>query len=95
MLALHRSGRPPRLVAQFRSLEALAEALRAGLGVHVTTAAFVEGLDPGAGIIWRPVPGLDPLEHSIAWRAGDDRELVGDLIAACRVAFGHDVARSN
>jgi DNA-binding transcriptional LysR family regulator len=92
MLTKHRGGRAPRIVAQFRSLDALVEAMRAGLGIHCTTPQFVESLGPGSGIVWREVPGLDPLEHSIAWRRGDDRPIVQEFVAACRAAFGHDVA---
>lgn len=89
MLTKHRGGRPPRIVAQFSTLDALVQALRAGLGIHVTTPDLVEALGPGSGIVWRPVPGLEPLEHSLACRKGDERDVVRDFAAACRAAFGH------
>ena len=87
MLTAHRGGRPPRIVAHFSSLDAMIEAVRAGLGIHVTTAELIDGLGPGSGIVWRPVPGLEALEHSLAWRRGDERELVREFASACLASF--------
>ena len=44
-------------------------------------------LGPDSGIVWRPVPGLEPLEHSLAWRRGDERELVREFASACLASF--------
>ncbi|UUY04327.1 LysR family transcriptional regulator [Svornostia abyssi] len=77
----HRGGRPPYIAAQYRSLDALLEAVRAGLGVHITTQPLVRST---TGIAWVPVEGLEPLEHFLAWRAGDERPGVAALVAAAR-----------
>ncbi|MFA9272595.1 MAG: hypothetical protein ACEQSX_17955 [Baekduiaceae bacterium] len=60
---------------------ALLEAVRAGLGVHITTQPLVRST---TGIAWVPVEGLEPLEHFLAWRAGDERPGVAALVAAAR-----------
>ncbi len=87
MLTEHRSGRPPRIAAQFQTLDGLVAGLRAGLGVNPGTRPLVDSLGGESGIVWRPVAGLPPLEHFIAWRAGDEREVVRELVDACREAF--------
>ncbi len=88
MATAHRGGKPPKVVAQFRSLDALVSALRAGLGVHATARRLIDSLGPGSGIVYREVPGLEPLQHSIAWRTGDDRDAVRKLVDVTREAFG-------
>jgi DNA-binding transcriptional LysR family regulator len=88
MLTAYRNGRPPRIVAEFRTLDALIEAIRAGLGVHVASTSLTDMIKPGSGIVWRPIREFPPLRHSIAWRAGDERELVREFVDACREAFG-------
>lgn len=77
----HRGGRPPLIAAEYRSLDALLEAVRAGLGVHITTRPLVRST---TGITWVPVEGLEPLEHFLAWRAGDTRPGVAALVGAAR-----------
>ncbi|MBJ7518368.1 MAG: LysR family transcriptional regulator [Solirubrobacteraceae bacterium] len=84
----HRRGRPPLIAAQYRSLDALLEAVRAGLGVHLMTRPLVRST---SGITWVPVEGLEPLEHFLAWRAGDERPGVAALAAAAR-AVADDLA---
>jgi DNA-binding transcriptional LysR family regulator len=86
-LAEYRGGRPPRIAAQYHTLDALLSALRAGLGVHIVSLPLVESAGPDSGLEWRPVPGLPPLEHYIAWRSGDERPALLDLIDASRDAF--------
>ncbi len=84
----HRRGRPPLIAAQYRSLDALLEAVRAGLGVHLMTRPLVRST---SGITWVPVEGLEPLEHFLAGRAGDERPGVAALAAAAR-AVADDLA---
>jgi DNA-binding transcriptional LysR family regulator len=86
-LAEHRGGRPVRIAAQFRTLDALISALRAGLGVHIVSLPLIESAGPDSGLVWRPVPELPPLEHFIAWRSGDERPALRDLVQACHDAF--------
>lgn len=72
-----RHGRPPRYVAQYRTLEGLVSALRAGLGVHLAT----EGLKAiAADLTWRHLPELPPLQHAVARSADDHREIVTQFI---------------
>jgi DNA-binding transcriptional LysR family regulator len=83
----HRGGRPPRLVAQFRSMDGLLEAVRGGLGVNLIRERIVDSLGPDSGVVFRPVSGIEPADVLLAWRTGDERELITDLIAAAREAF--------
>lgn len=78
-----RKGTAPRYVAQYRTLDGLVSALRAGLGVHLAT----EGLTAIAqDLVWRHLPELPPLQHAIARRIDDDRKLVTQFIDAATAA---------
>lgn len=69
--AAFRAGRPPRFVAQFRTLEGLVMALRAGQGVHLATASLRDTL--GDDLVWRPLPDYPPLERFVVRADSDDR----------------------
>jgi DNA-binding transcriptional LysR family regulator len=88
----HRGGRPPKIVAQFRSLDGLLEAIRGGLGVNIIRERIVDTLGPSSGVVFRPVPGLEAADVCLAWAAGDERGLVADFAAATRDAFSPDTA---
>jgi len=79
--ARHRD-RPPEVGAIVESLDGLIEAVAAGLGVAVTVAPVVEALGSSAGVVFRPVDGLEPLEFWVAWREGDPRQEVHDFVEA-------------
>lgn len=79
MATSQRGGVPPKIVAEFRSLDSLVEALRARLGVH-TGSRLLANLG-GSSLIWRPMPELEPLEHSIAWRTGDTTAALQGFVA--------------
>jgi DNA-binding transcriptional LysR family regulator len=83
----HRGGRPPRLVAQFKSMDGLLEAVRGGLGVNLIRERIVDSLGPDSGVVFRPVADLEPAEVLLAWRSGDEREMITELIAAARETF--------
>lgn len=83
--AAHRDGTLPRYVAQYRTLEGLIAAIRAGLGVHMATKGLVEAAGPG--VIWRQLDDVQPLRHYVARRADDDREVVLALIDAVADTF--------
>jgi DNA-binding transcriptional LysR family regulator len=74
--ARHRGRDAPRVGATVRTLDALIEAVGAGLGVAATVAPAVEALGPGAGVVFRPVPGLDALNFWVAYREQDARRQV-------------------
>jgi hypothetical protein len=57
--------------------------------VALTTESAVAALGASAGITFRPVPGVDPLDFSVAHRAGDDRQTVLDFV---RAALDMDVS---
>ena len=59
------------------------EAIGAGLGVATTVAPAIDMLGTAAGVVFRPVPELSPLDFWVARREHDDRPHV--------VAF-HDAA---
>jgi DNA-binding transcriptional LysR family regulator len=79
-------GGEPEYVGEYYSLDGLRSALRTGLGVHLGSRLLAQD----DGITFREVPGLPPIERGVAWRAGDDRREVRDLVAAAVAA--HDAA---
>lgn len=81
----HRNGTPPRFVAQFRTLEGLSTALRAGLGVHLATKGLVDAA--GEGVVWRRLDDVACLTHAVARRTGDDRETVRAFIDCVAATF--------
>ena len=83
----HRGGRPPRIAAQFRSLDGLLQAVRGGLGINLIRERIVDTLGPDSGVVFRPVRNLEPAEISLAWAEGNGSELVADFVAAARHAF--------
>lgn len=88
----HPGGRPPKIVAQFRSLDGLLEAVRGGLGVNLIRERVVDTLGPHSGVVFRPVRGLEPAAISLAWRTGDSSELVAELVDAARTALHRETA---
>lgn len=80
--ARHRAGRPPRIGATVQTLDGLIEAIGAGLGVATTVATAVDAMGAAAGVVFRPVEGLEPLEFWAARRADDERPPVLDFIDA-------------
>jgi DNA-binding transcriptional LysR family regulator len=87
MATAHRGGRPPKLAAQFRGLDGLLEAVRAGLGLNLIRERIVQTLGPDSGVVYRPVKGLEPAHVSLAWLEGNESELVADVVGAARQAF--------
>jgi DNA-binding transcriptional LysR family regulator len=84
----HRGGRPPHFVARFHSLDALLEAARAGLGVNLIRERIVDSLGSRSGVVFRPLDNGETVEMALAWRSGDEREVVADFVAASRGVFG-------
>jgi DNA-binding transcriptional LysR family regulator len=81
--ASYRNGVPPRIGASVTTLDALMEAIGAGLGVATTVAPAVDMLGSTAGVVFRHVPELSPLDFWVARRERDDRpQVVGFLDAA-------------
>jgi DNA-binding transcriptional LysR family regulator len=92
--ATHRGGRPPRIGATAQTLDGLIEAIGAGLGVATTVAAVVDAMGASAGVVFRPVVGLEPLDFWVARRIGDDRQPVVDFMDAA-VDAQHDRETEN
>jgi DNA-binding transcriptional LysR family regulator len=90
MVINHRGGRPPKIVARFRSLDGLLEAVRGRLGVNVIRERIVDTLGQSSGVVFRPVAGLEPAEVALAWRQGSSSELVSDFVAAAQDAVSRD-----
>lgn len=88
MATSHRGGRPPKLAAQFRGLDGLLEAVRAGLGLNLIRERIVDTLGPDSGVVYRPVKGLEPADVALAWLEGNDSDLVAEVVRAAREAFG-------
>jgi DNA-binding transcriptional LysR family regulator len=85
--AKHRRGKPPRIAATVQWLDGMFEAIGAGLGVAATPASLVEELGSAAGVVFRAVPGLEPLDFWIARRSGDDRPQVLEFLATAEAAM--------
>jgi DNA-binding transcriptional LysR family regulator len=83
--AAYRDGVPARYVAQYRTLEGLVAAIRAGLGVHLATEGLVAAAGPG--VSWRRLDDVQTLRHFVARRADDDRVAVRNLVDAVVRAF--------
>ncbi len=83
----HRGGRPPRIAAQFRSLDGLLAAVRGGLGINLIRERIVETLGPDSGVVFRPVRDLEPAEVSLAWLEGNTSQPVSDFVAVARETF--------
>jgi len=73
MAANHRGGRPPKLVAQFRGLDGLLEAVRGGLGIKLIRERIVDTLGTRLRVVYRPVSGLEPADICLAWAEGNTR----------------------
>jgi hypothetical protein len=59
------------------------EAIGVGLGVATTIAPAIDMLGATAGVVFRPIPELSPLDFWVARREQDDRpHVVGFLEAA-------------
>jgi DNA-binding transcriptional LysR family regulator len=83
----HRDGKPPRIAATVPTLDGMFEAIGADLGVAATTASAAEELGSAAGVVFRPVPGLEPLDFWIARRTDDDRPPVLEFLATAEAAM--------
>jgi DNA-binding transcriptional LysR family regulator len=71
-------GQEPDYVGEVTSLAGIRAALRGSVGVQIASR-YTGNAD---GLVHREVPGIEPLVHSVAWRSGDDRSEIRDLIAA-------------
>src|SRR5438270_4943490 len=81
--AAHRNGIAPQIGGSVTTLDALIEAIGAGIGVATTLRPVIEALGTSAGVVFREVAGLAPLEFWAARRAHDQRpHVVGFLDAA-------------
>jgi DNA-binding transcriptional LysR family regulator len=83
----HRGGKPPRIASTVPTLDGMFEAIGADLGVAATTASAAEELGSAAGVVFRPVPGLEPLDFWIARRTNDDRPQVLEFLATAEAAM--------
>lgn len=88
--AAYRGGRAPLVAAQYRTLEGLVAALRAGLGVTLATRALVDSA--GGDLVWRPLTEHPPLRHYVVHRDGEEREHVLALVDAVVATFADTVS---
>ena len=86
----HRGGRPPKIVARFKSLDGLLAAVQGGLGVNLIRERIVDTLGPRSGVVYRPVAGLEPAEVALCWLEGNRSELVSDFVASACDAMNRD-----
>ncbi len=90
MAVNHRGGRPPKIVASFKSLDGLLEAVRGGLGVNLIRERIVDTLGPASGVVFRPVEGLEPADIALCWTKGNSSELVSDFVASACDAMNRE-----
>jgi DNA-binding transcriptional LysR family regulator len=83
-----RHGKPPRIGATTTTLDSMIEAIGAGLGVAATVDSAVKALGSSGEIVFRPLPGLPPLEFWVARREGDERPQVTAFVEAAQAAYG-------
>jgi DNA-binding transcriptional LysR family regulator len=83
----HRGGIPPRIAARAESMDGMIEAVRAGLAVEFTLEAVVRELGAASGLVYRPVPELEPAEFRVGRRIGDERPQVLAFIEAAVDAY--------
>jgi DNA-binding transcriptional LysR family regulator len=83
----HRGGASPRIGATVQTLDGMIEAVAAGLGVAITIPPVIEALGPSAGVVFRPVPDLTPLEFWVAHRSQDERPQVLAFVGAASAAL--------
>jgi DNA-binding transcriptional LysR family regulator len=87
-----RQGRPPRIGAVVATPDETFEAVATGHGV-VLIAEGNTTVYTRPGIVYRPVLDLEPCQLAIAWRRGDRRAAVRDLVGiATEVSALDDVA---
>jgi DNA-binding transcriptional LysR family regulator len=76
-----RGGRPARVGAEAATPDETFEAVATGHGV-VLIAEGNTTVYPRPGIVFRPVIDLEPCQLAIAWRRGDRRAAVRELVKA-------------
>jgi hypothetical protein len=85
--AEHRGDEPARVAATVQTLDGLIEAVGTRLDMATTVAPAIEALGSGAGVVFRPVPGLAPLDFWVARREDDDRDEVLAFVTATTTAL--------
>jgi DNA-binding transcriptional LysR family regulator len=73
MAAEHRDRQPPKIAATVHTLDGLIEAVAVGLGAALPVAPVMDALGSAAGVIFRPIAGLAPLDVWVARRQDDER----------------------
>jgi DNA-binding transcriptional LysR family regulator len=71
--AEHRGGKPAQVAMTVHTVDAMIEAVGAGIGVAITVEPAVEAVGQAAGVVFRPVPELAPLDVWVARREYDQR----------------------
>jgi DNA-binding transcriptional LysR family regulator len=89
-VASHRNGTAPQVGASVTTLDGLMEAIGAGLGVATTAAPVIDMLGEGAGVVFRPVPDMAPLNFWVARRRDDERAPVIAFLEAATRTLGPD-----
>lgn len=86
--ARDREGLPPQVGASVTTLDGLMEAIGAGLGVATSVAPAIDMLGAAAaGVVFRPMPDLSPLDFWVARREHDDRPRVLGFLDAATAAL--------
>lgn len=76
-----RGGRPALIGAEAATPDETFEAVASGHGVHLIADGNA-AVYARPGIVYRPVIDLEPCQLAVAWRRGDRRAAVRDLVGA-------------
>jgi DNA-binding transcriptional LysR family regulator len=87
-----RDGHPIRIGAQAETPDETFEAVGAKQGVALLSAGNAQ-LYARPGITTRPVVDLSPAELTVAWRADDERPIIGEFVEAAERAAEPDSSR--
>jgi DNA-binding transcriptional LysR family regulator len=81
-LATDHRRTPPRIAAEAATADETFEAVASGLGVVLLSAGNVS-IYQRTDVVCRPVSGLSPSQLAVAWRTGDERDVVRVFADAC------------
>ena len=83
----HRHGRAPIVGAEITSADETYESLVDGRGICLLASGNAPSVTRG-GVIIRPVNGLPPCQHALAWRRDHDHPLVAPHVDCARRVTG-------
>lgn len=87
--AEYRDGVPISYAGHYRTLEGLVSLLKTGRGIRIATEQLTSTIGRSE-VVWRPVPGLPAVQHSLAVRSGDERPMITGFVEVVRRHFARE-----